>query len=166
MPERQMPRPRSAQPPALSRFSTLESSGTVLAFDFGGRRTGVAVGDARLRTAHPLNGIAGNAAERLAAISKLVEEWRPQQLVVGLPVAPDGGEHPLAGAVERFARQLEGRFGLPVARVDERYTSAEAESRVREAAGARRAARASRARELDSYAAQLILEQYLNERPA
>ncbi len=166
MPERQMARPLRSLPPSPSRFSASAEPGTVLAFDFGERRTGVAVGEARLGTAHPLAPIAGAAAARLAAIASLVEEWRPQQLVVGLPVAADGGEHPLAARVERFARQLEGRFGLSVARVDERYTSAEAQSRVREAAGARRAAKASRARELDSYAAQLILEQYFDERPA
>jgi putative Holliday junction resolvase len=166
MPERQMPRRLRSPPPPPSRVSASADHGTVLAFDFGERRTGVAVGDARLGTAHPLTPIAGGVAGRLAAIAGLVEEWRPRQLVVGLPVATDGGEHPLAVRVERFARQLEGRFGLPVARVDERYTSAEAQSRVREAAGARRAAKASRARELDSYAAQLILEQYFDERLA
>ena len=166
MPERQMPPPLRTLPPSPSRFPASADAGTVLAFDFGERRTGVAVGDARLSTAHPLAPIAGGAAGRLAAIARLVEEWRPRQLVVGLPVAADGGEHPLAARVERFARQLEGRFGLPVARVDERYTSAEAQSRVRQAAGARRAAKASRARELDSYAAQLILEQFFDERLA
>jgi putative Holliday junction resolvase len=166
MPERQMPRPLRSLPPSPSRFSASADAGTVLAFDFGERRTGVAVGDARLGTAHPLAAIAGGASGRLAAIASLVKEWRPQHLVVGLPIAADGQAHPLAARVERFARQLEGRFGLPVARVDERYTSAEAQTRVREAAGARRAAKASRARELDSYAAQLILEQYFDERPA
>jgi len=166
MPERQMARTENLPPLPRSRFPLPESTGTVLAFDFGERRTGVAVGDARLRTAHPLKGIEGAGAARLAAVARLVEEWRPQQMVVGLPTGTEGERHPLAARVERFARQLEGRFGLPVARVDERYTSAEAESRVREVAGARRAAKASRARELDSYAAQLILEQYFNEHSA
>jgi len=104
-------------PPSPSRVSVSADHGTVLAFDFGERRTGVAVGDARLGTAHPLAPIAESAAGRLAAIARLVEEWRPQQLVVGLPVTADGGAHPLAARVERFARQLEGRFGLPVDRI-------------------------------------------------
>jgi putative Holliday junction resolvase len=124
--------------------------GTVLAFDFGIKRIGVAVGEAELRTAHPLP-----AVSRFEDIQPLVSEWRPARLVVGLPVR-EAGEHPLAKRVERFARRLEGRFRLPVARVDERFTSVEAESRLR---GARR-------KPVDSVAAQLILEQYFDEKPA
>jgi len=84
-----------------------------------------------------------------------VKEWRPSALVVGLPVAARG-EHPLAKRVQRFARQLEGRFHLPVERVDERYTSVAAESLLR---GAKKKA-------VDSVAAQLILEQYFHGRAA
>jgi putative Holliday junction resolvase len=135
---------------------------TILAFDFGLKRVGVAVGDAELGTAHPLPGIAASGAPLLAEVAKLVDEWHPSQLVVGLPFAEDGAEHGMTRRVQRFARQLEGRFRLPVALVDERYTSAEAESRMRDAVGARRTAAASRHRELDSQAARLILEQYLN----
>jgi putative Holliday junction resolvase len=162
MPERQMPRP--GLPQAISSSPSLPSSiGTVLAFDYGERRTGVAVGDAHLRTAHPLPAIAAAGAARMAAISRLVHEWHPELLVVGLPLGSDGGAHRLGQKVERFARELETRFRLPVAQVDERYTSTEAEARMREAVGARRAAQASRARKLDSYAAQLILQQYFDE---
>jgi putative Holliday junction resolvase len=120
---------------------------TVLAFDFGLKRIGVAVGEPELRTAHPLP-----AVSDFVQIKKLVDEWQPASLVVGLPVA-DRGEHPLAKRVERFARQLEGRFRLPVARVDERFTSVEAEHRLR---GLKKKA-------IDSVAAQLILEQYFDE---
>src|SRR5438067_12486563 len=122
---------------------------TVLAFDFGLKRIGVAVGEPELRTAHPLPPI---AAPGFDLISRLVQEWRPGQLVIGLPVAANG-EHPLAKRVERFARQLEGRFRLPVARVDERFSSVEAESRLR---GVKHKA-------VDSVAAQLILEQYFDQ---
>jgi putative Holliday junction resolvase len=125
---------------------------TVLAFDFGLKRIGVAVGEAELGTAHPLATI---AAPGFAAIDKLVKEWRPSMLVVGLPVAGEG-EHALGQRVRRFARQLNGRFRLPVETVDERYTSAEAESRLR---GAKRKA-------VDSVAAQIILEQYFHGRAA
>ena len=125
----------------------MPDKGTVLAFDFGIRRIGVAVGEAELRCAHPLPAVRG-----LAEIHKLVAEWRPARLVVGLPVR-EAGAHPLAPRVERFARQLEGRFRLPVARVDERYTSLEAEARLR---GVKRKA-------VDSVAAQLILEQYFDQ---
>ncbi len=129
-----------------------EAARTVLAFDFGLKRIGVAIGEPELGTAHPLPGI---AAPGFAAIEKLVKEWRPAMLVVGLPVA-ERGEHPMARRVQRFARQLEGRFHLPVAQVDERYTSVEAESLLR---GTRRKA-------IDSVAAQLILEQYFHGQPA
>jgi putative Holliday junction resolvase len=121
--------------------------GTVLAFDFGLKRIGVAVGEGELGTAHPLPAVSG-----FPEIQKLVTEWKPAQLVVGLPVR-DSGEHPLARRVERFARQLEGRFRLPVARVDERFTSVEAESKLK---GMKKKA-------VDSVAAQLILEQYFDE---
>jgi putative Holliday junction resolvase len=128
------------------------ASRTVLAFDFGLKRIGVAVGEPELGTAHPLPGI---AAPGFAAIERLVKEWRPATLVVGLPVAVQG-EHMLAGRVRRFARQLAGRFRLPVETVDERYSSVEAESRLR---GAKR-------RPVDSVAAQILLEQYFHGRAA
>lgn len=123
---------------------------TVLAFDFGLKRIGVAVGEPELGTAHPLPGI---AAPGFAAIEKLVRQWQPAALVVGRPVA-ERGEHALERRVQRFARQLAGRFRLPVATVDERYTSVEAEHRLR---GAKR-------KPVDSVAAQLILEQYFHDR--
>jgi putative Holliday junction resolvase len=129
-----------------------EAGRTVLAFDFGLKRIGVAVGESELRTAHPLPGIAAPGFE---AIDKLVKEWRPAMLVVGLPVA-ENREHPLAKRVQRFARQLEGRFRLPVARVDERYTSVEAENLLR----------GMKQKAVDSVAAQLILEQYFHGQPA
>ena len=125
---------------------------TVLAFDFGLKRIGVAVGEPELGTAHPLP-----AVERFPQIEKLVLEWQPVRFVVGLPVA-ERGAHPLARRVERFARQLEGRFHLPVARVDERFTSVEAESRLK-AAGTKSPIK----KNIDSVAAQLILEQYFND---
>ncbi len=139
---------------------------TVLAFDFGLKRIGVAVGDEGLGTSHPLPGIAASGDEAFSAVAKLVDEWRPAQLVVGLPLASDGSPHEQTRRAERFARRLEGRFHLPVALVDERYSSVEAEGRMREVAGARLAAKASRARALDSQAAQLILEQYLGRQAA
>ncbi len=123
---------------------------TVLAFDFGLKRIGVAVGEPELRTAHPLPAVAG-----FAQIERLVAEWKPARLVVGLPVR-EAGEHPLARRVERFARRLHGRFRIPVERVDERFSSVEAESRLR---GVKRKA-------VDSVAAQLILEQFFDDETA
>jgi putative holliday junction resolvase len=116
--------------PQVSRPSQTPSGvATVLAFDYGEKRLGVAVGDAGLGIAHPLESIAAPGEARFASIAKLVAEWRPARLVVGLPVAETGDPHPLAPRVRSFARQLEARFRLPVAWVDERYSSVEAEAR-------------------------------------
>ncbi|HVJ22865.1 MAG TPA: Holliday junction resolvase RuvX [Burkholderiales bacterium] len=126
----------------------MPSRGTVLAFDFGLKRIGVAVGEPELRTAHPLPAIS-----RFQQIEHLVTEWKPSELVVGLPTSAQGEPHKMTRQAEDFARRLEKRFKLPVARVDERYTSVEAESRLR---GLKNKA-------VDSVAAQLILEQYFDQ---
>jgi putative Holliday junction resolvase len=142
-------------------------AGTVLAFDFGLQRIGVAVGEPELGTAHPLPAVAAQSAPgRLTAIGLLVKRWNPTQFVVGRPLGEDGAPHEMTRRAERFARQLSGRFRLPVALVDERYSSAEVESRMRAAFGSRKAAALSRGKALDSHAAQLVLEQYFNERTA
>jgi putative Holliday junction resolvase len=121
---------------------------TVLAFDFGLKRIGVAVGEPELRTAHPLA-----AVSSFEKILPLIAEWQPAALVVGLPTSAQGVPHKMTKQAEDFARRLEKRFKLPVTRVDERYTSVEAESRLK---GVKNKA-------IDSVAAQLILEQYFDE---
>ena len=106
---------------------------TVLAFDFGEKRIGVAVGDLEVRIAHPLTTIAAeDNATRFAEIAKLVAEWRPARFVVGLPMHADGVEHELSRLARRFAQRLEGRFGVPAVLFDERLTSRAAETRLRE----------------------------------
>jgi putative holliday junction resolvase len=126
----------------------MPNQGTVLAFDFGLKRIGVAVGEPELRTAHPLP-----AVTRFQQIEHLVDEWKPSGLVVGLPTSVQGEAHKMTRQAEDFARRLEKRFKLPVARVDERYTSVEAESRLR----------GMKNKAVDSVAAQLILEQYFDQ---
>jgi len=153
----------AAAPRAATVRPAVPPRGTVLAFDYGARRVGVAVGDLETRHAHPLAVIRSEGAARFAEIGRLIAEWKPEALVVGVPRRDDAGPHPLAGRAERFARQLAGRFGLAVACVDESYSSVEAEGRMRSAAGARRTAEAARARTLDAHAAQLLLEQYFAE---
>lgn len=118
-----------------------------LAFDPGLRRVGVACGNTLLGVATPLRTLAVEGQARLAAIDGLVRDWQPDALVVGLPFHPDGAEHENTRRARRFARQLRGRFGLPVHEVDERYTTTEA--------------LASGARDADAAAAALILEQHL-----
>ena len=136
---------------------------TVLAFDFGTRRIGVAVGNTLLRTAQPLVTIDDERTdERFAAIAALIAEWQPGMLVVGLPTHADGTEHDMTQRAHRFARQLEGRFGLPVARVDERWTTQDAKGALA-AAGGRRAGREGRAVR-DQVAAQLILQGWFDDR--
>lgn len=133
--------------------------GCVLAFDFGEKRIGVAVGDWETRIAHALGTLKSEArAERFARIAALIGEWQPVGLVVGLPFSLDGGEHAMTERCRRFARQLKGRFGLPVALVDERLTSLAAEARLK-AAGMRPRARKA---VLDGVAAQEILQSYFD----
>ena len=144
--------------PARGKLKT----GTVLAFDFGTRRIGVAVGDFDTRLAHPLTTIAAaDNRSRFAAIEHLLAEWRPVLLVVGLPAHADGTEHPVGRLALRFAQRLTGRFGLPAELVDERLTSHDAELSLR-AAGARGARLKAG---LDPVAAQRILEAYFAEKP-
>jgi putative Holliday junction resolvase len=142
-------------------------TGTVLAFDFGLQRVGVAVGETETRAAHPLPPLAAATQPgRFTAIERLVKEWRPALFVVGRPLGEDGAPHEMTRRAERFARQLGGRFGVPVELVDERYSSAEVESRMRAAYGARKTVKLARGKMLDSQAAQLILEQFFDGRKA
>jgi putative Holliday junction resolvase len=132
----------------------------VLAFDFGSRRIGVAVGSTLLRQARALATIDGErVAPRFARIGELIDEWQPGLLVVGIPVHADGAEHAMTARAQRFARQLEGRFRLPVARADERYTTQEASAQL---AASRAGPRGRDAR--DALAAQLILQGWFDER--
>jgi putative holliday junction resolvase len=125
-------------------------SEVILSFDYGERRIGVAVGNTVTRSARPLHTIThASSDERFAKIRAVLQEWQPQQLVVGLPLYPDGVRHEMTVRCERFANQLRGRFGLPVALVDERYTSAIAQ---REDAA-----------DVDAHAAALILQTYLHQ---
>lgn len=137
-------------------------AGTVLAFDFGERRIGVAVGELAVRSAHPLQSIdARDNQTRFASIARLLEEWRPDRAVVGLP-APDRSDHPMHERCRKFARQLEGRFGLVADLVDESYSSAAAEADLAAAGvGAQR-----RRAVLDSVAAQAILQTWFERQPA
>jgi putative Holliday junction resolvase len=132
------------------------AAGSVLAFDFGTRRIGVAVGDTAIRIAHPLQQIAfEDNRRRLEAVSRLVEEWRPTRLVVGVPGAGPGSD-PVARAARRFAQRLSARFDRPVDLIDEELSSWEA-SRKLTAAGV--PARAQKPL-LDSQAACEILERW------
>lgn len=134
--------------------------GTLLAFDFGTKRIGVAVGNSISGTAQPLTTLHGEQTEqRFAAIAALISEWQPSALVVGLPCNEDGSPHELTRLCRRFAQRLKGRFSLPTVLVDERFTSAAASSHLSDAGirGIKQKAL------LDQVAAQQILEAYFNE---
>lgn len=118
---------------------------TILAFDFGEKRIGVAVGNTIIKTAEALKIIQEkNQDEKFKAIEALIQEWQPQVLVVGLPTHPDGAEHEMTLKAKRFGNQLHGRFQKEVFWVDERYTSVSVQDGN------------------DALAAQLILQQYLD----
>lgn len=133
---------------------------TILAFDFGLRRIGVAVGQTVTGSASPL-GIVDNGEHGpdSARLQSLVEEWRPDGIVVGMPLHADGSPGELAPTIRAFMRDLE-RFGLPVEEIDERHSSQEAEAaliRARQAGSKGRIAKA----DIDAAAAVMIAERYL-----
>lgn len=133
----------------------------MLAFDFGTRRIGVAVGNTLMRTAHPLATIAAaDAVARWAAIAGLIGEWRPSRLVVGLPLHADGTVHAMTARARDFAAELAQRHAVPVDLVDERHTSEIARAALAASGHGGRVDRALR----DQVAAQIILQAWLDER--
>jgi putative Holliday junction resolvase len=138
------------------------SGHTILAFDFGSRWIGVAAGDTETRIASPVGVFEGAAAaRRIAEVESLLREWRPERLLVGLPLAMDGGEHELTRRARRFARQLEARFRLPVDLADERLSSASAREDLRKAGKGGR----EHKHDVHALAAKIILQSYLDDAP-
>lgn len=147
--------------PILQR-SYPDAAGTVLAFDFGEKRIGVAVGESILKVAHPLNSIAAEENQaKFAQIASLIDEWHPSLLIVGLPLHMDGTSHLLTQYAKKFAQRLEGRFNLPVMMIDERLSSIEASQNL-SAAGVKGIKQKDM---LDAVAAQTILQSYFDGRP-
>ena len=133
--------------------------GTLIGFDFGERRIGVAVGETETRIANPLGAIDAEANEaRFREIGKLVDEWHPAAFVVGRPRHADDSEHVVAKLAEKFARRLRARYNVPVVMIDETLTSATAEASLRDSrAGTRRKS------DVDAVAAAIILQSYLDD---
>lgn len=128
-------------------------NGSTLAFDFGRARIGVACGDAEVGMAHPLCTLTSSGVQRLNDIARLIDQWQPCQLLIGLPVHADGTAHDMTLAAHRFGQSLQHRFALPVYWADERFSSLYAESLLREAGVRGRKQKAV----LDQVAAQAIL---------
>jgi putative holliday junction resolvase len=144
--------------PILER-SYPDITGTVLAFDFGEKRIGIAVGETMLKTAHALTTINSEVNEiRFAEIEKLIKEWQPNLLVVGLPTYLDGTTHQLTQLAKKFAQRLEGRFNLPIIMMDERLSSIEASEHLSNAGVKAREQKAI----IDAVAAQVILQSYFD----
>lgn len=138
-------------------------AGAVLAFDFGKKRIGVAIGNTAVGVAHPLATVDSEVTERrFALIGQLIQTWQPVLLVVGLPLHSDGTVHELTQLSQRFARRLSGRFNIKVIMKDERYTSETASAALREAGITGRKQKAV----LDQIAAQQILQSFFDEQYA
>jgi putative holliday junction resolvase len=135
--------------PVATRISLPVAQQSFLAFDFGTQRTGVAAGNRITRSAQAVKTVKAEGDARFAPIGALIKEWQPNALVVGVPRHPDGNPHDMTQRAQRFARQLAGRFNLPVHEVDERYSSVEAASQG--------------AKDLDAESARIILEQFLRD---
>ncbi len=130
-------------------------SGTILGFDYGTKKIGIAVGQTITGTANPLTTLrCVKDKPDWDGIEKIIQQWQPTDLVIGLPIDTDESETEISSKARRFSRQLEGRFHLPVHMADERYTSASARSM---------AGKVKKVEELDALAAKLILETWLNE---
>jgi len=142
LPDSSSVNPKPVVPPHLQTF---------MALDFGLKRTGFAVGNRILRTAQPQGTISAEGKARFDKVAQQLKTWQPDALVVGVPFHPDGAAHENTVRARRFARQLHGRFNLPVFEVDERYTTTEARSQG--------------AVDADAAAACIILEQFLRSLP-
>lgn len=133
---------------------------TLLAFDFGEARIGVAVGNTELCIPHPVETISFEDNERrFARIGELITHWQPQRLVVGLPMHLDGNEHAMSKLARKFANRLNGRFNLPVDLVDERLSSAAASSALDDAGLRGRKQKPA----LDQVAAMQILQGWFDQ---
>ena len=126
------------------------AEGSVLAFDFGLKRIGVAVGNTILQQAQALEIINAPTNDgKFAALASLIQTWQPVLCVVGLPLHPDGAAHEMTQRCQRFANQLQGRFGVKTVLVDERYSSA--------------VLHAKRGERIDDQSAAIILQQYFEQ---
>jgi len=136
---------------ALSAVAVPATLQTFIAFDFGTKHTGVAVGNRLLRNAQPQATIHAEGDARFVQVAQRLKEWQPDAIVIGVPYHPDGAAHDNTARARKFGRQLHGRFGLPVFEVDERYSTTEA--------------LAIGARDPDAAAAAIILTQFLQDLP-
>ena len=151
-----------SDPTALSDTTINGTPRTLMGFDFGTIRIGIAIGQEITASARPLVTLNSKTGKPdWTAISNLIDEWHPDILVVGVPLSMDSSEHDMTLAARKFCRQLEGRFGIPVNQIDERLSSVEAEFEIRESGRSSRKDKGA----VDRMAAALILETWFHEHP-
>ena len=144
----------------LAESNNVNYNGNILAFDFGEKKIGVAVGNSITKTARPLETIRKiKKIERNQIIDRLLKEWGPSLLVVGLPLNEDGTESRLTGLAKTFAEKIQNRFKIDTVMVDERYTSVEAKLLIREST--KNITKGSQL--IDQVAAKIILESYFEQ---
>lgn len=138
-------------------------TGTCLAFDFGTKRIGTAVGESRLQTAQPLGVIINNSGTPdWLAIDHLLEQWQPAHLIVGWPLTESGEEQSITSHVKGFIKRLEIRYSLPVHKADERFSSMAAQQEIKRLRQTGQRKRKTKHADVDTLAAALILEQWFN----
>lgn len=136
---------------------------TILGFDFGTKRIGIAIGQEVTGTVNPLTTVSAiKHKPDWDSISKIITEWQPDLLVVGLPLHMDGTEQEMTQAARRFSNQLNGRYQIPIALMDERLSSNEAESIIKEQSSSRDSLFPDKA-QIDMISAQLILESWMSQ---
>ncbi len=159
-----MPEPTTPEPAARKRPDS-GAPQLILAFDYGRKRIGAACGDTTSRTASPLSAVSSGAAgPRWEAIDALMRDWQPAKIVVGLPYNVDDSESALTTAARRFAQELAERYALPVELIDERYSSLEAETRLKAARELGLRKRRVAKTDVDAAAACIILERWFTEK--
>ncbi len=149
MPEQHAGLPSAAPPTSAGPALVPRTLATFIAFDYGEKRTGVAVGNRLLGTAQPQGSVHATGDARFVQIALRIKEWQPDAIVIGVPYHPDGAPHENTARAKKFGRQLHGRFNLLVFEVDERYSTTEAIS--------------SGAKDADAASACIILEQFLRQ---
>src|SRR3989338_2040471 len=139
--------------------NTQNKSLTVLGFDYGTQSTGVAIGQTTTHTARPLTALKSqNGAPNWPKIEKLIQNWNPNALIVGIPLNMDGSTQPITQSVKEFSQELQRRFNLPVHEIDERLTTIEARHQIFEEKGYKGLSKSA----IDAAAATIIVENWLN----
>jgi putative Holliday junction resolvase len=169
VPELTVPEPKAPGPAALEPASRKRPDGAatqlILAFDYGRKRIGAACGDTASRTASPLGAVSSDAAgPRWEAIDALMRDWQPAMIVVGLPYNVDDSESALTAAARGFAHELAERYAVRVELIDERYSSLEAETRLKTARELGLRKRRVAKGDVDAVAACIILERWFTEK--